>query len=192
MPPFPAQHVPKARHEECIETRVVQAPVSMWARAPFLLALALAVVAACDANVEESAEVDAGDAEPECPTDCDAPCPEGSDCLKVGQFQVLLYPACAKLCTATEQCAPGEKCLEPLQYGFGNAYCVSDANPVACGKPWGGHCDFFGWAECRDAHTLAKGTDKLGVFCGYELVNCPNGCSATSADGGSTKAACLP
>ena len=150
----------------------------------------LVVPVACASDSKDSAEADAADGTaPECSTSCD-PCPAGSHCLAVGSFGKPIVPACVKLCNATDECGADEICLIPG--AVGNAYCVSGALPAQCGAYATGHCDFFGYSECRDANTLAVGIDKIGVLCGHKLVRCPKGCEGGPFDGGYAPAKCVP
>ncbi len=142
-------------------------------------------------NTSDARDAGDGAAPLECATDCD-PCPNGSHCFKSGSFNKPIIPACLRLCNSTDECEPGETCLIP---GCGpspqaNAYCVSATLPAQCGTYETGHCDYFGYAECRDTNTLVTGVSKIGVFSGLKLVRCPAGCNGFPVDGGGYPANC--
>jgi hypothetical protein len=156
-------------------------------RARWLL-VCMTALACGETDEEASRPTSSEDAALQCETEC-PPCPNGTQCVKAGSFNKPIIPACLKLCIATRECEPGEKCLLRDGNTKGIAVCVSATLPAQCGEYETGHCDFFGYAECHDHNTLRTGVAKLGVFCGLELTHCEDGCGG--ADGGIYPGTCL-
>ena len=154
-----------------------------------------------DAHVDASVSLPPGDASNSgfeasvlCRTTC-GECPPGTACLERSSFSNNpIVATCLRTCNATDECESGEICLNQqfIPSASETAFCVSDTRPAACGSYPGGHCDFFGYTECRDAKTLMKGVDKIGALCGYELIRCETECTGWPLDdAATTPAKCL-
>jgi hypothetical protein len=87
-------------------------------------------------------------------------------------------PACLAPCDTTDECASGP-CLLLTTDGLpptASGVCSGSAALKICGADRA--CPPLA-PMCRNATTLMKPLTMAKNLCGYELVNCPNGCDST-------------
>jgi hypothetical protein len=142
------------------------------------------VVAGC--HEETPLEVTADLAMPSCPTNCEA-CSVGEVCVSYWNIQFPAFAArCMKSCTDDRDCPNGYRCIVVVDApDTGKPYpnaCVSDSDPAPCGPAMGEICSDIVGEQCEGDTLIANGFGgSPNNLCGFERLNCPNGCDKLDA-----------
>ena len=120
--------------------------------------------------------------------DC-PPCAANEICIGTTLLTSGVVPTCLKKCTTSKDCPQGMICAWDINWSLLDPACVSETVPAPCGAPLAppaDHCDFFGAPPCHSANVLSVPFDymKKNKICGFEQVDCPNGCVNADRDAG--------